>query len=201
MYRKLYRLASRCAKLQTKNLEKAEEYGKKIDLEVDRLKDRGASFRLVCNRESFELPLKLEELPYFRPLFKMKTHRKLPEVGADDRQAVDFDVPFGTNIYSVEAGVITAIQSTATVGGNSESYQGMDNYIYIYNSARNLIFCYRHLARFDHLKEGDYIVKGQYLGKTGKTGYILTPHLHFAVYHYSPLTLYPLQSLPIKFES
>ncbi len=147
----------------------------------------------------YDLPLKPENLLYFRPIFKMKTHCKIPEVKADDRNAIDFDVPENSPVFSVSDGIITALKTDSEIGGNNPSFAGMDNYVYIHNLENNLIFCYRHLKKSSNLYLKQYIKKGELIGFTGNTGYIITPHLHFVVYKYMPCEEYLLKSLKIKF--
>lgn len=198
-YKKLYGLCKKGAKLQIKNIEKARLYFSEIDKEVDRLKKKGNRFLLTCNKQTYNLPFPLESVSYFRPFFTMSTHKKIPEVQADDTFAVDFDIPIGSKVYAVEEGVITAMENNSTLGGNNPEYAGKDNYLYIYNKDKNLLFCYRHLNCFTHLKLHQKITKDMYLGNVGLTGYVITPHLHFVIYGYRPGKQILLKSLKIKF--
>jgi Peptidase family M23 len=198
-YKKLYKLSDKCAKLQTKNFKKAETLFNKIDAEVNALKQKKMRFELVCNGTEYGLPVRMEGLSYFRPLFKMETHRLIKEVSADDTNAVDFDLPLGTEVFSVSSGVVTALQCTSVEGGNDEKFAGKDNYLYIYNKVSGLVFCYRHLERFNGFSVGSVIAKGDKIGKVGLTGYVITPHLHFAIYSFDKTEEIILKSLPIKF--
>lgn len=198
-YNNLYLFCKKAAAGQTENSAGPEAFFNRIDEEVDRLKAEGYLFLLGCNGKVYNLPFPLESIPYFRPLFAMATHRLLPEVQADDTHAVDFDIPLGSKVYAVEEGVVTAMANTNTAGGNNPDFAGLDNYLYIYNKEKNLMFCYRHLAPFNHIKLHQKIQKGTYLGDVGLTGYVITPHLHFAVYRYCPGKKIILKSLKIRF--
>ncbi len=151
----------------------------------------------ILNR-IYDLPIYITDTEYFRPIFKMKTHCKIKEVKADDSNAVDFDVPENTEVFSVSDGFIVALKTDSTIGGNNPKFAGMDNYIYIKNPETGLIFCYRHLKKNDNLTLNKFIKKGESIGWTANTGYIITPHLHFVAYSYNPNSFYLLKSLKIK---
>jgi murein DD-endopeptidase MepM/ murein hydrolase activator NlpD len=197
-FRYLYKLCSKCAYYQTRDLEKANSYNYEIDFEVEKLIKNGVTFSFYCNGKKYDNPIKTIE-KYFRPLFNLSTHRKIIEVQADDTHAVDFDVPQGTDVFSVSNGIITSLKMDSSEGGNDPSYAGKDNYIYIYNRIEERIYCYRHLEKNANLFHNMYIKEGQYLGKVGLTGYIVSPHLHFVIYKYNENKKIILKSMPIKF--
>ena len=128
-YKKLYDLSNRCAYLQTHDLEKSESLLGDIDREVESLINSGVDFSFRCKGSIYKCPVKYER--FLRPLFKMETHRILPEVRADDTHAVDFDVPPGTEVFSVSDGIITALKKDSDQGGNDPAFSGMDNYVYV----------------------------------------------------------------------
>jgi murein DD-endopeptidase MepM/ murein hydrolase activator NlpD len=53
------------------------------------------------------------------------------------------------------------------------------NVIYI-DHGRGLVTMYAHLDKF-HVKDGDFVFKGDIIGKVGKTGRVTGPHLHYGV--------------------
>jgi len=127
-FKKLIDISNKCASYQTKNLSKSEALFLLIDQEVNKLKNAGINFSFECGGIKYSLPLNIENI-FFRPLFKMATHAKIKEANADDTHAVDFDVPVGTEVYSVSDGIVTAIQSDSSTGGNNKEFAGKDNYL------------------------------------------------------------------------
>lgn len=170
-----------------------------IDNEINKLKALKTDFKFKCLNRIYNNPIDINETSYFRPLFKMSTHARIKEAGSDDTNAVDFDVPLGTNIYSAGDGIVSALQSDCTAGGNDPALAGKDNYLYIYSSKEKLIFCYRHLDPFNNIKLNDKIRKGDLLGRVGLTGYAVSPHLHFVIYEITENENYKLKSLKIEF--
>lgn len=154
--------------------------------------------KLKIKNNIYDLPVKIKDIKYFRPIFKMNTHCKIEEAKADDSYAIDFDVPENTSVFSVDSGFIIALKRDSDFGGNNKEFAGLDNYMYIKNIESNLIFCYRHLDRSESFKINQFVKKGDFLGKTANTGYIITPHLHFVVYEYNPYGKYLLKSIKIK---
>ena len=198
-YKKLYKLSNRCAYFQTRNTDKANGMFSDIDNEINSLIKEGVDFSFDCAGKIYQCPVNKFE-GYFRPLFKMATHKKIAFVQADDTHAVDFDVPLGTAIYSVSEGVITALRTDNDHGGNDPEFAGLDNYVYIYNKLENRMFCYRHLEKFGELLYCNKTIKeGEMLGKVGMTGYVVTPHLHFVIYEFKKNEKIILKSLPIRF--
>lgn len=198
-YSIIYQLSNKAARLQTRELEQCQLLFEKLDTEVQKLRQQGKKFLLRCDRRVYNLPVNIDEVKYFRPLFLMDTHTKLPEVQADDTHAVDFDVPVGTKVYAVESGVVTALECSKNEGGNNPDFAGEDNYLYVYNKEFNVMVCYRHLSPFNHIHLHQHIQTGDYLGQVGTTGYVITPHLHFVIYRYLPGKTYTLKSQKISF--
>lgn len=196
--RKLLKYSNKASRIQIRNKIEAEKYLLLLDNEVNKLKENNFKFLLSCDGLTYQNPI-AKDTKYFRPLFAMKTHKKIKEAKADDTNAVDFDVPSGTKIYAVESGIITVIKTDGKVGGNNPNYAGEDNYIYIYNASQNKIYCYRHIDSDSSIAKNSMIHKGQFLGLVGMTGYTITPHLHFVIYSIYKNAKYILKSLPIKF--
>ena len=198
-FKRLYHLSDKCAYYQTRNIDKANEISKDFDFEISSLILKGIDFSFECKGKNYQCPIKNFK-EYFRPLFKMSTHRKIVEVRADDSNAVDFDVPLGTEVFSVSNGIITALKTDSLEGGNDKEFAGLDNYVYVFNDKENRMFCYRHLEKNRELLYlNKKIYEGELLGKVGMTGYVITPHLHFAIYDFNKNRKIILKSLPIRF--
>lgn len=85
----------------------------------------------------------------------------------------DYAVPTGTNVYAAAAGKVSKSQK----GSGSHSF-GL--YITIEHGG-GLETLYGHLSQ-TIAKPGDYVTKGQLIAKSGQSGHVTGPHLHFEVY-------------------
>jgi murein DD-endopeptidase MepM/ murein hydrolase activator NlpD len=99
-----------------------------------------------------------------------------------NENALDFSLPYGSEIYSVWEGVVIDV-----VQNNSKSCPTKDcaiynNYITIYHT-NGTIAQYAHIKQNGSLlKIGDNVLKGQLLGFSGDVGWSNGPHLHFVCY-------------------
>lgn len=82
---------------------------------------------------------------------------------------------YGSPIYATNSGVIHTKNYTYTAG----------NYIVI-NHNNGYYTQYNHMSKFENLKVGDFVEKGQVIGYVGMTGQATGPHLHFAVWYGGP---------------
>lgn len=87
---------------------------------------------------------------------------------ARDAPAIKEDTPYGAPIFAADSGVITFAAENG----------GYGNLIEIKGS--NYIYRYGHMTRFDVYK-GQYVKKGQIIGRIGNTGRSTGQHLHFEV--------------------
>lgn len=87
-------------------------------------------------------------------------------------KGTDYPVPIGTPVYAAAAGTV----SKAHHGSGSHSF-GIYVAIEHPNSYTTI---YAHLSQ-TLVKPGDAVVKGQLIGKSGDTGHVTGPHLHFEV--------------------
>lgn len=85
-----------------------------------------------------------------------------------EHNGVDISAVIGSDVYSPDDGVVTAVYSNVT-GGNT-----------LIVSSQRYRFAFCHLSRFC-VKEGDRVAKGDLVAKTGNTGRTTGPHLHFSV--------------------
>ena len=94
--------------------------------------------------------------------------------------ALDFGMPIGTPIYAAREGVIYSFKDDSNEGGFSSKYKYKANYIIIKHSDRSF-GCYWHLKQNGVVVKKGKVVKGQLIGYSGATGFVLKPHLHFTV--------------------
>ena len=98
------------------------------------------------------------------------------------RDAIDLVVRKNTPVLAAADGIVTFVKDDSDIGGPDPSYWAYSNFVAI-----------RHLnaefTRYDHLDHasskvhpGDYVLRGQLLGKVGLSGYTYVPHLHFQVF-------------------
>lgn len=95
---------------------------------------------------------------------------------------VDYGIPIGTPIYAADDGVVFA------AGNNGKLQYG--RFIVIKHDTL-LATLYAHLSK-QVVKAGDTVKRGQIIGYSGKTGYAFGPHLHFAVYLASTVSMKPV---------
>lgn len=97
-----------------------------------------------------------------------------------NKAALDFRMPVGTPVYAAREGIIYSFKDDSEEGGPFSKYQRKANYIMIKHSDGS-IGCYWHLQKNGVVtKKGD-VAKGQLIGYSGNTGFVLRPHLHFAI--------------------
>lgn len=89
---------------------------------------------------------------------------------------VDFRAGIGTPVFSAESGAVEEIGDT-DIGCRGASY---GKWILI-RHANNLATLYAHLSGINVVK-GMAVLRGDYIGFSGKTGYATGPHLHFAAF-------------------
>lgn len=100
-------------------------------------------------------------------------------------EALDFDLPEGSDITAAAAGRVIALKEDSDTGGASLDYANDANYVMIdhgggYYSA-SLHLC---LGCVD-VAAGDVVTQGQVIGRSGNTGYSTAPHLHFEMRQWS----------------
>ena len=92
----------------------------------------------------------------------------------------DFRAKVGTNIYASNNGIVSLVMNRFYLG----------NVVYI-DHGRGGFSYYSHMSSFD-VKEGQKVKRGEIIGRSGKTGRITGPHLHYAFRLYN-VTVDPLQ--------
>jgi murein DD-endopeptidase MepM/ murein hydrolase activator NlpD len=96
------------------------------------------------------------------------------------KAALDFSMPEGTPIYATRGGTIYSYKDNSNEGGPWSKYNRKANYIIIKHSDRSY-GCYWHLKKDGVVAKKGKVAKGQLIGYSGSTGFVLRPHLHFAV--------------------
>lgn len=100
---------------------------------------------------------------------------------AGSLHAVDFGVPFGTPVLATRDGVVARIKDGSFASGRDPSFQGKENLIIVYH-ADDTFSVYGHLeAGSFTVQVGDRVRAGQVLARTGASGMIGGPHLHYAL--------------------
>lgn len=99
-----------------------------------------------------------------------------------NKAALDFNMPEGTPVYAAREGIIYSFKDDSDEGGPFPGYQRKANYIIIKHSDGSF-GCYWHLQKNGVIVKKGTVTKGQLIGYCGRTGFVLLPHLHFAVKH------------------
>ena len=98
------------------------------------------------------------------------------------RGSIDFAVPLETTVYAGAAGVVQRVRDDSDRHGKTSDFGPDVNYITI-EHAHSELSEYLHLAKGSALvKVGDKVTRGQAIAKTGLSGWLYAPHLHFMVY-------------------
>lgn len=82
---------------------------------------------------------------------------------------IDFPVPIGTPLRAANNGKVVLAQKLTTTGNTIIIDHGM-----------NVFSAYAHMSKLS-VKKGDIVKKGQFIGKSGNTGFTTGPHLHFTI--------------------
>jgi murein DD-endopeptidase MepM/ murein hydrolase activator NlpD len=96
------------------------------------------------------------------------------------KAALDFQMPVGTPIHAAREGVVYSFKDDSDEGGPFSKYARKANYIII-NHYDGSFGCYWHLQKNGVAIKKGTVSKGQLIGYSGSTGFVLRPHLHFTV--------------------
>jgi murein DD-endopeptidase MepM/ murein hydrolase activator NlpD len=97
-----------------------------------------------------------------------------------NKAALDFSMPVGTPVYAAREGIIYSYKDDSNEGGPFPGYAKKANYIIIQH-ADGSFGCYWHLKKDGVAVKRGMVAKGQLIGYSGRTGFVLWPHLHFTV--------------------
>ena len=97
-----------------------------------------------------------------------------------NKAALDFAMPIGTPVYAAREGIVFSFKDNSDKGGPFSKYGKKANYIIIQHDDGSF-GCYWHLKKNGVVVKTGSVSKGQLIGYSGNTGFVLRPHLHFAV--------------------
>lgn len=99
----------------------------------------------------------------------------------DERFAWDFGVPLDTPVYAAAGGVVVWMEDSRTSFGTTPEFRWEANFIVI-DHGGGLFTSYVHLeAGSGMVRPGDVVDAGDVLARTGLSGQMTGPHLHFQV--------------------
>lgn len=115
---------------------------------------------------------------------------------AESNYSIDFGVPEGTPVIAARDGVVMQVEGDFRASGaDAQRYGDRANYVRIVHEDGSMAV-YAHLAPDSILfRPGDRIHVGNFLAKSGNTGFSTGPHLHFSVQKNAGLAL---RSIPFK---
>jgi murein DD-endopeptidase MepM/ murein hydrolase activator NlpD len=126
----------------------------------------------------------LDTYIYDLPFEKGTTHKVVQGYGGlfshKHIAALDFGMRPGTPVCAAREGVIYAFKDNSDEGGPFPSYKNKANFIMIKHGDGSF-GCYWHLKKNGVVAKTGFVAKGQLIGYSGATGFLLRPHLHFSV--------------------
>lgn len=132
---------------------------------------------IIKDDTSYVYALPYEEGKTFRVIqgyFSRFTHK--------ERAALDFNMKRGTKITAAREGIVVRAKEDGTLGGLKSKFRSHGNNIVIQHADGSRAG-YWHLQHNGALVNvGDTVKKGQVIALSGKTGFALSPHLHFLVW-------------------
>jgi murein DD-endopeptidase MepM/ murein hydrolase activator NlpD len=106
---------------------------------------------------------------------------RLSHRGAE-RYTLDFGMPVGTRVHAARDGVVALVEDSHDAGCAREECGRYANFVVVLHSD-GTTGEYFHLERGSaQVRVGERVQRGQWLARSGNTGYSTAPHLHFGVY-------------------
>ena len=100
----------------------------------------------------------------------------------ENTNALDFDMPIGTNITAVRSGVVIKVVDKNRKGCPNEKCKAYNNTILIYHNDGTFAE-YAHIKyKGSKVKVGNKIESGQIIAESGNVGWSSAPHLHLAIF-------------------
>jgi murein DD-endopeptidase MepM/ murein hydrolase activator NlpD len=126
----------------------------------------------------------LDAYIYDLPFRKGTRHKIIQGYGGmfshKNKATLDFNMQVGTPVYAARGGFIYSFKDESNEGGPFTKYEKKANYIIIKHNDGSF-GCYWHLQKDGVVVKRGIVAKGQLIGYSGNTGFVLRPHLHFAV--------------------
>jgi murein DD-endopeptidase MepM/ murein hydrolase activator NlpD len=123
---------------------------------------------------------------------------KLSHRGAE-RFTLDFGMPVGTRVYAARDGLVALLEDSHDVSCAREECGRYANFVVVLHTD-GTTGEYFHLERGSiQVRAGQRVERGQYLARSGNTGFSTAPHLHFGVYRTGRDRR--LESLAIRFQT
>jgi murein DD-endopeptidase MepM/ murein hydrolase activator NlpD len=139
---------------------------------------------LVFSFYSTSVTKNIDAYIYNLPFEKGTKHRVVQGYGGlfshKNTAAVDFEMHESTPIYAAREGTIYTYKYNSDKGGPFSKYKNKANYIIVKHNDGSF-GCYWHLKKDGVVAKKGIVAKGQLIGYSGATGFILRPHLHFSV--------------------
>jgi len=95
--------------------------------------------------------------------------REINGYSAGQHKGIDISAPRGTPVFASNSGIVV-VARRFTLEGN----------LVVIDHGTGIFSIYAHLSRI-HVREGDFVRKGQIIGRVGSTGRSTAPHLHFGI--------------------
>jgi murein DD-endopeptidase MepM/ murein hydrolase activator NlpD len=112
---------------------------------------------------------------------------------------LDFGMPVGTAVHAARNGVVVLVEDSHDVGCAREECGRFANYVVVLHSD-GTTGEYFHLERGSaQVRPGQSVSRGQWLARSGNTGFSTAPHLHFGVYRAGRERT--TESLAVRFET
>jgi murein DD-endopeptidase MepM/ murein hydrolase activator NlpD len=123
---------------------------------------------------------------------------KLSHRGAE-RFTLDFGMPVGTPVHAARDGVVVLVEDSHESGCAREECGRFANFVVVLHSD-GTTGEYFHLERHSvRVRPGESVARGQWLARSGNTGFSTVPHLHFGVYRTGRDRT--TESLAVRFET
>jgi murein DD-endopeptidase MepM/ murein hydrolase activator NlpD len=138
----------------------------------------------IFSRLKSSVTQNLDAYVYDLPFGKGTSHRVVQGYGGlfshKHIAALDFSMPVGTPVYAAREGIIYRYKDDSDKGGPFPGYKNQANFIII-KHADGSYGCYWHLEKNGVVVKSGFVARGQLIGYSGCTGFVLSPHLHFSV--------------------